>query len=56
MTVIKKLSPLLYDAVSLAIIKSETVLIGYIIGFSLSAMDLFHNFILFWYVWGMLYP
>lgn len=56
MTILKKLSPLLCDWVTLAIIKSEEVIITYVIVFSLSAMDIYHNLVLFWYVWGVLYP
>jgi len=56
MVILKKLSPLLYDWVTLVIIKSEEVIIAYVVIFSLSAMDVFHNFVLFWYVWGVLYP
>ena len=56
MTILKKLSPLLSDWVNLAIIKSEEVIIAYVVVFSLSAMDIYHNFVLFWYIWGVLYP
>jgi hypothetical protein len=56
MIIIGKLSPLLHNWVSLVIIKSEIIVIAYVVVFSLSAMDIYHNFILFWYVWGVLYP
>ena len=56
MVILAKLNPLLYDWVTVAIIKSEIAIMAYIIIFSLSVMDVFHNFILFWYIWGVLYP
>jgi hypothetical protein len=56
MKILEKLSPLLYSWVTLAIVKSNQVILIYIIVFSLSVMDVYHNIVLFWYIWGVLYP
>jgi hypothetical protein len=56
MIILEKLSPLLHNWVSLVIIKSDIIVIAYIVIFSLSSMDLFHNFVLFWYIWGVFFP
>ena len=56
MVILKKLSPSLFDWVYLMTVKSQLFVIGFVIIFSLSSMDIYHNVVLFWFIWGVLQP